>query len=121
MIRSLRKGRTTIEPCYKYGSESISAIDTEIELMSDHAVVRTKLKPVDGNQRDDADHVFNNVDSLTQIIFQDQQVRDKTSTYLNAYDQIKYLGLEIDYKKIHKFPVALKLKDNDGLLFTIKA
>lgn len=120
MIRSLRKGSTTVELRYKYGSETISATETEIELMSDHAIFRTKLKPVDNNQKDDADNVFNNVDSITDIIFQDQQIRDTLSKFMNAYDQVKRVDLEVYYEKNHKFSVSMKPFDNDGILFTIK-
>jgi hypothetical protein len=96
------------------------ATETEVELMPDHAVFRTKLKPVGGNQRDDANDVFENTDSqLTRISIRDEQIRKVGSKFLNAHKEIKYVKLEIFYKKIYEFSVGIKPIDDDGLLFTI--
>jgi hypothetical protein len=120
VIRSLRKGSTDIELWNKFGSVKVFAVETEVELMPDHAVFRTKLKPAGGNQRDDADYVFEKVDSqLTKISVRDQQIRKVASKFLNAYKQIKFLKLEIIYKKKYTFSVELKPLNDDGLEFTI--
>ena len=120
MIRSLRKGSTDIELWHKFGSVSILAVETEVELMPDHAVFRTKLKPAGGNQKDDADDVFEKADSqLTKITIRDQQIRKVASRFLNTYKQIKYVKLEIFYKKKYEFSVGLKPLDDDGLSFTV--
>lgn len=58
MIRSLRKGRTSIEIWYKYGADSIGAKQAEIELIDKHAIFRIRLSPVDKNQSHDADNIF---------------------------------------------------------------
>ena len=43
MIRSLRKGQTSIEVWYKHGGDSIGAKETEIELMDDYAIFRVEV------------------------------------------------------------------------------
>jgi len=122
VIRSLRKGSTTVELWYKYGSESIAAKNTEVELMPDYAVFRTTLKPVDGNQKDDADNVLKKDNTgFNKISFSDQQIHDIASKFLNAYDQIKYLKFELIYEKKYCFNVSLELFNDDGLIFIINA
>ncbi|GEM_PF-4300864 len=122
MIRSLSKGTTYIELWHKYGSVLICAIETELELMSDHAVFRTKLKPVNDNQRDDADGVFENTDlQLAKMTIRNQQIRDLSSKFLNAYKQIEFVKLEVLYKKKHEYSVELKPLDVDGLAFIINS
>ena len=58
MIRSLRKGNTTVEVSHEFGEDSINAEEVEVELKDDHAVFRIKLKPVGKNQRDDIAAMF---------------------------------------------------------------
>ena len=99
MIRSLRKGSTTVELWYKYGSESIAAKNTEVELKPDHAIFRTTLKPVDGNQKDDADDVLKNDNTgFNKISFSDHQILDITAKFLNAYESMgKSMGDRPDH------------------------
>ena len=123
LMSSLRKGTTTIEYWHEYGADEVNATNTEIELKERHAVFRTILKPVDGNQRMDADRLFiENLDKLSKITFNDAQIRKKLSSFLNAYtDQIDYIILEVDYGKKLLFDVDLKPFGEDGLSFTIKS
>jgi C-terminal processing protease CtpA/Prc len=122
LIRSLRKGSTTIEYWHKFGSDTVQAVKTEIELKTDHAVFRTTLKPNGGNQKLDADRVFGgNVESITEVTFSDSQIRDVTAKFLNSYKaKIGYIKLEINYNHSHIFETGLKPFDDDGLSFKIK-
>jgi len=104
MIRSLRKGQTSIEIWYKYGADSIGAKQAEIELMDKHAIFRIRLSPVDKNQSHDADNIF--IDNLETI--------SKHS------EKISFVNLEIVYKKRHAFSSDLRPLDEDGLEFYIK-
>ena len=122
LIRSLRKGSTTIEYWHKHGSDTVRVVKTKIELKADHAVFSTTLKPVDENQKFDADEVFGgDAESLTEVTFSDLQIRNQTATFLNSYkDKIDYIKLEINYNHSHIFETGLKPFDDDGLSFTIK-
>ncbi len=124
MKRSLKKGDTTIEIGYQEDESCcISAIETEVELKKDHAVFRTKLKPVGGNQADDADAVFTEtLDYLKTITFRDKQIRETTAKFLKAYQEIiKFIKLEVIYKnKVHLFNIDLKPADDDDLCFELK-
>jgi len=123
LLRSLRKGSTTIEYWHEFGADIVRAINTEIELKPDHAIFRVTLKPVDGNQRMDADRIFlNNLNALTKIKFSDSQIRKATARFLNAYkDRINHIKLEIIYKRSYEFNTSLKPTGKDGLSFELKA
>jgi hypothetical protein len=122
VIRSLRKGQTSIEVWYKYGEDSLGAKQTEIQLMGDHAVFRIKLAPVDGNQSYDANKIFlEHSHTITKVIIRDNHIRKNTAHFLNAYaDQISHVNLELVHNQSHIFSSSLKALDNDGLEFQIK-
>lgn len=122
MIRSLRKGQTSIEIWHKYGADSIGAKETEIELMDDHAIFRVKLYPIDSNQSDDANNVFIEYpETISKVIIRDNHIRKKTSKFLNAYsDRISFVKLELVHNKKYAFSSGLKPLDQDGLEFEIK-
>ena len=120
MTLNLRKGSTAVELWHKYGSELITAKNTEVELMSDYAIFRTTLKPVDDNQKYDADETLNN-HGLKKITIHDQRIYSITTKFLNAYNhQIKYIKFELNYGKKYSFRVlSLKQSNDDNLIFDI--
>lgn len=76
MNRSLRKGATSVELNHKWGTDSINAEDTEIELRGSRAIFRTVLKPVGENQKDDADRFFEDPEyGLEAVSIIDEQIR----------------------------------------------
>lgn len=121
MIRQLRKGTTFIELSYRHGLETVSAKNTEVELMPDHAVFRTTIDPVDANTRDDADNVLKeNISSFNMITFRDKKIRDAAAKFLKAYEEkINHIKFELLYDKKYIFTVSLKPLGTDGLEFTI--
>ena len=123
MIRSLRKGNTTIELWHSLGSDTVRAINTEIELKENYAIFRTTLKPIDGNQKSDVDNVFiENIGALKEITFDDAQIRKAMAKFLKAYkEQIGFIKLNIIYNKGYEFNVSLNPRDEDGLSFEITA
>jgi len=122
VIRSLRKGSTSIEVSYKFGEESIGASNAEIELMDDHAVFRVKISPCGGNEAEDARSVFSDYPhTITNVVIRDEQVRKKTDEFLGAYaERIGSVRLELLHHKKFKFHTCLKLLDQDGLAFEIE-
>lgn len=122
MIRSLRKGQTSIEIWYKYGADSIGAKQAEIELMDKRAIFRIRLSPVDKNQSHDADNIFiDNLETISKIIIWDEHIRKNTSKSINSHsEKISFVNLEIVYKKRHAFSSDLRPLDEDGLEFYIK-
>ena len=69
MHRSLRKGITTLELVSNTHYESINAIETNLKLESNILLISTKLKPVDENQREDANYILKeNKNSISKII-----------------------------------------------------
>jgi hypothetical protein len=121
VIRSLRKGQTSIDVWHKYGADSIGAKQTEIELKDDYAIFRITLSPVDGNQSDDANIFTEYPETISKVTIRDDYIRKNASKFLNAYsDRIAFVNLEIVYNKIHTFSSGLKTLDDDGLEFEIK-
>lgn len=122
MIRSLRKGQTSIEVWYKYGADSIDAKETEIELMDDYAIFRVKLFSVDGNQSQDANNIFiEHLETISKVIIRDDHIRKNMSKFFNAYsNRISFVNLELVHNRKHAFSSSLKPLDDDGLEFEIK-
>ena len=122
MIRSLRKGQTSIDVWHKYGADTIGAKQTEIELKDDYAIFRITLSPVDANQSDDANIFTDAPETISKVTIRDDYIRKNASNFLNAYsDSIAFVNLEIVYNKSHTFSSGLKALDDDGLEFEIKA
>jgi len=71
----------------------------------------------------DADRLFNdNLDKLTEITFDDAQIRKILSSFLNAYkERIDYIVLEVNYGRKYLFDTGLKPVGENGLSFTIKS
>lgn len=123
MIRSLRKGQTSIEIWYEFGEDTIGAKQTEIELTGDHAIFRLTIAPVDGNQSDDANNIFReNSDSIRKVILHDEHIRKNTVKFINAYaDQISFVKLELIHNKRFLFNTSLKTLNEHSLEFEITA
>ncbi|MCS2611149.1 hypothetical protein [Halomonas dongshanensis] len=122
MIRSLRKGQSSAEIWYEFGTDEIGIKEMEVELMDDHAVFRLNITPADSNQSDDAKNIFeNHPKSISRIIIRDGQIRSKTSRFLKAYqDKILFIKLVIIHKTDFTFSVSLKPLDSDSLEFEVK-
>lgn len=121
MIRSLRKGVTTLELNYKLGTDCVNAVETEVELQSGKAIVRTKLRPVDSNQADDADClIVEQRYDLETITIRDNRVRERLGQFLRAHaNQITEVRLELNYRSIHSYSATVEAFENDGLLFDL--
>ena len=57
MIRSLRKGRTSVYFQHAHTGHSIGAEKYESEVVDGKAILRFSLRPVDGNQRFDEEYL----------------------------------------------------------------
>ncbi len=121
MIRSLRKGSVSLELNHKYGTDSINAIETEIELNDGKAIFRTKLKPVDSNQSDDANRFVNiNNYGLETISLIDSQIRNRLIKFIKVYsEEIEEIIVEILYKRTFSFSAEIVPIENDGVLFNL--
>jgi uncharacterized FlgJ-related protein len=123
LVKSLRKGNTTVTIWHEFGSDTVGAVKTEVELKEGYAVFRTMLKPVDNNQKSDVDSVFlENITSLKEVTFDDAQIRQRTTKFLKYYKKrIDHIKLEITYNRNYLFSAILKPVNEDGLSFEIKA
>jgi len=122
VIRSLRKGQTSVDIWYKYGADSVGAKETEIELMDDHAIFRLKLSPVSDNQAQDANSILNDYpETISKVVIRDSHIRKNASKFLKAYSsKITFVNLELVHNKKHILSSNLRLVDDDGLEFQIK-
>lgn len=123
MIRSLRKGQSSVEIWHEFGTDSIGVKQAEVELMDDHAIFRFNIAPVDSNQSDDAKNIFgNHPESISRVIIRDDHIRDKSSKFLEAYwEKISSIKLVLNHKTDFVFSATLRQLDSDGLEFVIKA
>ena len=123
MIRSLRKGKINIECWHNYGSDTIQINNTEIELFTNYAVFRTSLKPAGGNQKIDADNIFNNNNySVNKFTIEDGQIRKLTGVFLRAYEsKIESLKFDIVYENIpYTFNVQIEPDGDIGISLQIE-
>lgn len=120
MIRSLRKGSTAIELNHKWGTDSINAENTEVELRGPTAIFRTYLKPVNSNQRDDADRFLEDPEyGLETVSIIDKQIRKKLGEFLRSQSEIKQINVELVYGASKIFEAELVPLDGDGVLFNL--
>lgn len=85
MIRSLRKGRSSVYFQHANTGHSIGAEKYECEVTDGKAILRFSLNPVDGNQRMDEDHLH--IEKPLSIDVDDGSVIDSLLKYLNARRQ----------------------------------
>ena len=120
MVRSLRKGTTSIELNNKFGTDSVNGENTEIELAGKRAIFRTTLKPCNSNQKDDADRFYQGSDyGLESIAITDSQVRDKLVKFFDAYPQVEELLVELRYTTTKYYISKFVPVDNDIVLFNL--
>jgi len=122
MFRSLRKGSTTLEISSNGHFESINAIKTTLSLQNNILLLSTTLKPVDENQRDDANFMLNeNKNPISKIIIRDRLIREKIESFVNAHkNEIKSIKTEILYEKHYSYNVKITIQDNDTLIMTVQ-
>jgi len=120
MIRSLRKGTTSIELNNKFNTDSVNGENTEIELVGKRAIFRTTLKPCNSNQKDDIDRFYKDSDyGLESIIIIDSQIREKLVQFLEAYPQVEELSVELKYTTTKSYVAEFVPIDNDGILLNL--
>jgi hypothetical protein len=85
MIRSLRKGRSSVYMQHAHTGHSIGAEKYECEVSDGKAVLRLSLRPVDENQRHDEDYLHDH--KLVSVDVDDSTVIDGLHSYLSAHRQ----------------------------------
>jgi hypothetical protein len=97
VIRSLRKGQSSVYLQYGSIGETIGAKEFEAELRGNVAVLRFTLNPVDGNQRSDARRLFE--EALREVHLSDNYVVDRLTKFLEfREDSVHSMELEIFYQ-----------------------
>jgi hypothetical protein len=120
MIRSLRKGTTSIELNHKYGTDSVNGESTEIELAGKIAIFRATLKPCNSNQKDDIDRFYQNADyGLESITIIDSQIREKLLQFMDDYPQIEELSVELKYTSTKSYVAEFVPIENGGILLNL--
>lgn len=110
---------------YDFDTDSIAVVETEVQLRREEhlAVIRSTLRPVGGNQMDDADRLIEDrADHLESVSFEDDQVRQRLSDFFEAYgDIVDSVNLEIRYRRTQKYRTTKPLFDGSGVLLTISS
>ncbi len=119
--KNLRKGITTIEIYYEYGTETINAIETFVELNDNYILISTRLKPVDSNQEDDANSIFTNYeDSISKILLNDKRIIEGLKSFFKNYeDRANFIQLEIHYKKIYSYQISIEPYSDEKIVFEL--
>lgn len=85
MIRSLRKGRTSVYLQHAHTGHSIGAEKYESEVVDGKAILRFSLRPVDGNQRFDEEYLHTH--ELISVDVDDSTVIDGLRHHLKFHRQ----------------------------------
>ena len=85
MIRSLRKGHTSVYMQHEHTGHSIGAEKYECEVAGGKAILRLSLRPVDGNQRHDEEYLHS--EELVSLDVDDSTVIDGLQKYLGLHRQ----------------------------------
>ncbi|EIF8963138.1 hypothetical protein [Vibrio parahaemolyticus] len=124
MKSSLRKSGTGFEFQYEFGCEDINGVLTSAELIDGSLVVSTELKPISSNQRDDIAMLLSHIESVTDIVVREAQIRKNLFNYCrNHKGQFNKTQLEVKFSSsvIHTFTVEFRSVDSDGVSFSIVA
>ncbi len=92
MVRSLRKGSSSVYLQYPDDGDSIGADTFEAEITKDVVILRFRLRPVDSNQAEDENnlHEFD----LLSVMIDDEYIIDNLSKFLK-YHPASSMKLEI--------------------------
>ncbi|HCE2683154.1 TPA: hypothetical protein NGU92_004701 [Vibrio parahaemolyticus] len=124
MKSSLRKSGTGFEFQYEFGSEDINGVLTSAELIDGSLVVSTELKPISSNQRDDIAMLLSHIESVTDIVVREAQIRKNLLNYCRNHKGLfnnTQLKVKFSSSVIHTFNVELRSVDSDGVGFSIVA
>ena len=112
MIRSLRKGRSSIYIQHPSTGHSIGAEKYESEIVDNKAILRLTLNPVDSNQRYDEEYFH--TDHLVSVSIDDSTVIKGFGEHVTSQNQkIKSWQLEVLSRgKKFSFAVEPKLEEH---------
>ncbi|EGR0233613.1 TPA: hypothetical protein I7730_25830, partial [Vibrio vulnificus] len=122
MKSSLRKSGVWFEFQYKFGCESLNGILTSAELVDGNLVVSTDLKPISSNQRDDMSMLLRHIESVTDIVVHDSQVKKNLLNYCRNHNEKfdkKKLEVKFSSTVTHIFNVEFRSVDSDGVGFSV--
>ena len=110
MIRSLRKGRSSIYIQHPSTGHSIGTENYESEIADDKAILRVTLNPVDSNQRYDEEYLH--TDNLVSVSIDDSTVIKYFGDHVTSQKQeVTSWQLEVISRgKKLSFPVEPKLE-----------
>ncbi|MCH4293523.1 hypothetical protein MJ923_04295 [Shewanella sp. 3B26] len=123
MKSSLRKSGTDFEFQYKFGCENVNGILTSAELIDGNLVVSTELKPTSSNQRDDMSMLLRHIESVTDIVVHEAQIKKNLLNYCrNNKDKFfkKQLKIKFSSSVAHTFNVEFRSVDSEGVGFSIE-
>ncbi|WP_305418014.1 hypothetical protein [Photobacterium leiognathi] len=83
MESSLRKSGAGFEFQYEFGCEDVDGIQTTAELIDGILIVSTELKPISSNQRDNVNMVLRYIESVTDIVVQEAQIKKTLLNFLS--------------------------------------
>lgn len=115
MIRSLRKGQSSVYVQHVHTGHTLGAEKFECEISNDKAILRLSIRPVDQNQRIDEKYLHEeklvsmSVDDSTVINAFDQCVKSPRADFNNWELQLLSQG------KVLCFTVTPDLKQHGGL------
>lgn len=112
MIRSLRKGRSSIYIQHPSTGHSIGAEKYESEIADDKAIFRLTLKPVDSNQRSDEEYFH--TDQLVSVSIDDSIVIKGFGEHVTSHKQ-KFSSWQLEVisrGKKFSFPVEPELEEH---------
>ena len=120
---NLRKGITSVEFWHEFDESQINAINSNVSIVSNELIIGCDLKPVDSNQKYDAEHIFSEPDKVTKIIITDELICSKLIDYIrNHRDEFNAVIFVVGFgRNKFKYQASIKKHEFGGLKFIVQA
>ncbi|GLR77262.1 hypothetical protein [Aliivibrio sifiae] len=120
---NLRKGITSVEFWHEFDENQINAINSNVSIISNELIVGCDLKPVDSNQKYDAEYIFSEPEKVIKIIITDELICTTLINYMrNHRDEFNTVIFIVGFgRNKFKYQVSIKKHEFGGLKFIVQA
>ncbi|MUK51503.1 hypothetical protein GNP89_19810 [Aliivibrio fischeri] len=120
---NLRKGITSVEFWHESDENQINAINSNVSIVSNKLVIGCDLKPVDSNQKSDAESIFSEPEKIIKIIITDELICSNLSNYIqNHRNEFNTTVFVVGFgRNKFKYQVSIKNHEFGGLIFRVQA
>jgi hypothetical protein len=119
MIRNLRKGTFQLELNHAYGTDTVCAMEAQINFDDGIVAFKAKLKPISDNQLHDANRFKeNDFKDVEFFSLRDPHIRKGISTFIKANKSaIEAWSVVIEFGRDFTIDCEIQALEPDGVMF----